>query len=383
MASSFISEAMPYIILFLIMFIAGLFFVRRNRKVEQAYEKGIDELVEYLKSDYLSKESLDSKGDGEILRIALDKAEDSRKKYERLNEIFSWKTVSVLFMVMAALLIVAFIVRALSGSDMVFNLLLAIMSFFTFFFLIDTVAFFIIEGLKGTNEVRERVFRGALEYIEKADTEQEGMTKEEEKQRSAAEIRSELGSIIDRAKIRPWMGCLVTVVFIGIQLFLWSGSYPEPAEPTQNPYIIFAILMLVSMLDLIITPRIFYIGFISGYSNKGIQATKEIGIPGSSNPGNAVIIHFTSPGFVLNVCGFLYFFLFWNWPVSLLFHSIALLYVFRFQINLENFLDRMAENIASFPKESEKPLGLKKLIKITDKIFSRRRSGGMETPLIQ
>ncbi len=381
--ASFVGKILiPAIVLYAIITVITLFSNSRARRARLAYEKGgVIGFAENLKMGYLKGEAAERLEVAQVIDLALRKIEDRRARMARLEKIFSIKTSLIIAGALIAAVIVTLLGHLLLGlsQEPFIWLVIGIGSFYGLFMLAGLAGSMIITMLKASDE-------SILKLLERARADlASGVAPSAPVTIPAAgfeptyiigtgrdyqAVRAELGTLFERSRFKPWMGCIPVFVLLGVQLFLTMGEhYGERSY--DNPWLMFSLFALATLLEFLVAIRFVYFANVILYAQKGPEGLKGSGVPLTSNPGSQALLVFTAMGLVPSVFGFVFFFVCSNWPVSLAFHAVSLLHVFYFQFKLDSFTDRMADNVIYLASQPKEAMGLGGIFKIARRMFSR------------
>jgi hypothetical protein len=382
MLASFVDEYLiPFAILYALIFIAIRFFTSKSRRADEAYRKGgAGGLVQFLKSGYLKGESMEEQDLAGVIDLARRKIEGRKEKTARLERLFSIKTTFIVAGILIGVLTLTLLGHILLGlSSKPFQwTALGIISLFGLFMLAGFAASMILTTLNTS-------YDGILRLLDQARADLAGGVPPETPTPSApafeatyakAEghdydaVRAELGGLFAKSWFKPWMGSLPVFVLLGVQLFLTTGEhYGESSY--DNPWLLLFLFTLATLMEFLVAIRFVYFAHVSLYSQKGPEGLKGHSEPLTSDPGSQALLVFTMMGLVPSVFGFVFFFVCSNWPVSLAFHAVSLFWVFNMQFRMESFTDRMAENVIFLAGQPEGAIGLRGIVRVGRRMFSR------------
>ena len=147
---------------------------------------------------------------------------------------------------------------------------------------------------------------------------------------------------------------------------------PETKNNESIGYPLLTIFVIASLIDVFMVTRIIYFGWLIIFRAKGMEGFAK-SIPGPIplirlGIGRDLILGFTMLGMIPMVFGFVTGFVENDLLISLPFHALALFHLFRFQVRLRPFIDRLSWNLA-LAAVGEEP-DIRDFFKITAHIYS-------------
>jgi hypothetical protein len=379
--SSFFDEHLvPYFILFLIIFGIFRFGASRSRQANEAYKKGGSSgLAKYLTSRYLKNETAENLAPIEVFDLIQRKIEDRKARVAPLEKIFSFKTVLITggaLMAVTALALLGHILLGLSQDPFIW-LVVGTVSFFGLFMLIEFFVSMALSILRASSEAVLKLIDRARGDLASGISPEAPVTLPaggfeatyvNESGRDIQSVRTELHALLDGSWFKPWMGSIPVFLLLAIQLFLTTGEqYGESSY--DNPWLMFFLFALATAMEFTVALRFVYLAFVNQYAQKGVAGLQDLGQSVTSNPGAQFLLVMTAMGIVGSVFGFVLFFVCSSWPGSLVFHAVSLSYVFYFQLKLDSFIDRMAENVIYQASHPEEAIRLSGILKVARRIF--------------
>lgn len=161
-----------------------------------------------------------------------------------------------------------------------------------------------------------------------------------------------------------------TFTLVGIQIFPLASSDKNRDQGIGYPLL--ALFAIVSVLDFSLVPRFIYFSWLTTYRNKGEEGFAKaprgpiIGL--SLGLGRDFIVGFSMLGMAPTALGFVAGIVENSLLISLPFHALALIHIFRFQIRLRPFVDRLSWNLAIAAAGQEPDI--KEFFKVTAPIYS-------------
>jgi hypothetical protein len=189
--------------------------------------------------------------------------------------------------------------------------------------------------------------------------------------RDFAAVRAELDALFKGSRFKPWMEFIPLLIILACQLALSFGD--EPLERSyDNPWLMFSIFLMGTALTFLVALRVVYFGMITGYAQKGPEGLKDKGVIPLIGPGSQALIVLTAIGMLPMVLGFVFFMTCASWAGSLVFHSVSIAYILCFQLRIDQFVDRFADNVIYLAGiEGKQAYNIENMIKVSRRMFSR------------